>query len=906
MDASMATQNEMNFQFLDLHDLTDNDKGQLLNLLKTDTKTLKLPWKKVMKKDIIATKVESQQHQGCNIMTYPLMNTQSNEWQYNVSNDQVPTFVPRMQYGHAGFNLGAQFQDVNYNQENGQCNTPNRDMRRGVQSGYLNEPMQVYPQMFMYYSYPPNHSVSTQQVSGGQIYYSAPIYSSLPQSHPNTQTVSSNSNACPTYLPSHNVEPINNYVQHELSQPSNSAITKPMPQIVPHNGCVENTSIPNKPVCHQVNSHNTSQVAIVNSSMSQLSVKNENTANIENVCIEKVNMKEQCNTACTVNNNCKRKPEVKVEKVNVPYVNTVSNSIKTEQNGELENKLEMNQNGEIDRNLNNKIVFGTPTTTIKISSESISKVDKDIVQSKENIASKDSQNKTVTISNGSSTTSNSSSSTSSTPSAVTPPAATVRSYASLFRKDSSQSVKTRKSVDQQNGSIRTPTQREESTSSNTSENQSNVFCTVNDCKSMQNETLNLLDDPNTFRMAEHLTSYKMDTQTVSLLPRGLTNRSSYCYINSILQALLACPPFYNLFNSLPVSKNKGKNSSTYLIDNMIKFVREFSPLTEAARMPRKDRKDQRREDIDIYSGVAFEPSYIYAILKHKSFNGVFSVEGRQEDAEEFLSCLLNGINDEMTEIMKFINGHTVATENNINGDHGHDEEEWQIMGPKNKGSITREIEFEKTPLSDIFRGQLRSRVSRAGEQPTDNVQPFFTLQLDVQKADSVRSAFEILVGKDQLEGMTSSKTRQQIEAWKQVTLEKLPAVLILHLKWFVYNNDNYANGCSKILKGMEFPVDLKIDNKFLSPNTAKKLGPRQKQYKLFAVTYHDGRETTKGHYFTDVFHVGFGCWLRYDDSTVKTVPESSVLRPSSPRVPYLLYYRRADTIGSQTANTKAQ
>lgn len=84
--------------------------------------------------------------------------------------------------------------------------------------------------------------------------------------------------------------------------------------------------------------------------------------------------------------------------------------------------------------------------------------------------------------------------------------------------------------------------------------------------------------------------------------------------------------------------------------NRIKFVREFSPLTEAARMPRKDRKDQRREDIDIYSGVAFEPSYIYAILKHKSFNGVFSVEGRQEDAEEFLSCLLNGINDEMTEV----------------------------------------------------------------------------------------------------------------------------------------------------------------------------------------------------------------------------------------------------------------
>lgn len=54
------------------------------------------------------------------------------------------------------------------------------------------------------------------------------------------------------------------------------------------------------------------------------------------------------------------------------------------------------------------------------------------------------------------------------------------------------------------------------------------------------------------------------------------------------------------------------------------------------------------------------------------------------------------------------------------------------MGPKNKGAVTRCTEFGRTPLSDIFRGQLRSRVSRAGEQPTDNVQPFFTLQLDVQ------------------------------------------------------------------------------------------------------------------------------------------------------------------------------
>lgn len=67
---------------------------------------------------------------------------------------------------------------------------------------------------------------------------------------------------------------------------------------------------------------------------------------------------------------------------------------------------------------------------------------------------------------------------------------------------------------------------------------------------------------------EFLLNYQMDKQTVSLLPRGLTNRSNYCYINSILQALLACPPFYNLLMALPHSKTPSKMSSTPLIDNM--------------------------------------------------------------------------------------------------------------------------------------------------------------------------------------------------------------------------------------------------------------------------------------------------------------------------------------------------
>lgn len=35
---------------------------------------------------------------------------------------------------------------------------------------------------------------------------------------------------------------------------------------------------------------------------------------------------------------------------------------------------------------------------------------------------------------------------------------------------------------------------------------------------------------------------------------------------------------------------------------------------------------------------------------------------------------------------------------------------------------------------------------------------------------------------------------------------------------------------------------------------------------------------------------------RYDDSTVTQVPDAMVLKPKPPRMPYLLMYRRHDTL----------
>jgi ubiquitin carboxyl-terminal hydrolase 10 len=95
---------------------------------------------------------------------------------------------------------------------------------------------------------------------------------------------------------------------------------------------------------------------------------------------------------------------------------------------------------------------------------------------------------------------------------------------------------------------------------------------------------------------------------------------------------------------------------------------------------------------------------------------------------------------------------------------------------------------------------------------------------------------------------------------------------------------------------VQYNNNILIFTEFLSSNLRKLVQKNGKPlYKLCAVTYHNGTQATNGHYIADGFHVQHN-WLRYNDNIVKCISEDDVLKPKSPSVPYLLYYKRCAAI----------
>ncbi|KAF9559930.1 hypothetical protein EC968_006396 [Mortierella alpina] len=357
-------------------------------------------------------------------------------------------------------------------------------------------------------------------------------------------------------------------------------------------------------------------------------------------------------------------------------------------------------------------------------------------------------------------------------------------------------------------------------------------------------------------IADVLHKYKPTYTSALIQPRGLVNNGNMCFMNAILQPLLHCPPFYNLLMQIGKYVVHSFKSSTPLVDSLIMFLNEF-------HVSKKNQPDY---------GPPFVPEYVYdAVRGLKRFD---SMRGRQEDCQEFMGFLLDGLHEEFYAAMK--EKPPGSTSNGImehdDSESGVSEDEWmEVTGPKNKASHTRSTQFSETPISTIFSGQLRSILRIPSQKDSVTLEPFQSLQLDLTP-DNVVTIEDALLNStipEVLDGFTSSeKGGITVEATKKIFIEHVPPVLVLHLKRFIYKD----GGTQKLHKEVGYKTVLNLQPELISPSRRPSSAI---PYKLFGVVYHHGRTAAGGHYTCDVLRQNSE-WLHIDDTNITTISEADV------------------------------
>lgn len=334
--------------------------------------------------------------------------------------------------------------------------------------------------------------------------------------------------------------------------------------------------------------------------------------------------------------------------------------------------------------------------------------------------------------------------------------------------------------------------------------------------------------------------------------KGLSNLGNTCFMNSILQCLSSTPGLAEYFLSRKYEEDVPKVSR--LVDSFAEVIDEL--WTRAI-------------------GGAVVPLSLKTEIGRRApqFVGY-----SQQDSQEFLRFLVDGLHED-TNMAKLRPSQVPRIPDGLAG------EEVARMAQENYR------QYAVSYMSDLFSGHTRSTLTclECGFESV-TVEPMWDLSVpvvdsrDTYGRDITCSLVECLqsfVTAETLDGNempTCERCRQRRRSTKALRVERLPQILVLHLKRFSYTIRSRA----KISTEVRFPLQS-LD---MAPYTTQHQRHQPALYDLFAVSNHSGG-LGGGHYTAYCCYPG-GSWHHFNDSSVSECDASSVRGPQA----YVLFYRR--------------
>jgi ubiquitin carboxyl-terminal hydrolase 10 len=215
------------------------------------------------------------------------------------------------------------------------------------------------------------------------------------------------------------------------------------------------------------------------------------------------------------------------------------------------------------------------------------------------------------------------------------------------------------------------------------------------------------------------------------------------------------------------------------------------------------------------------------------------------------------------------------------------------VGHKQKAAVTRSAGHlsAESPITKIFGGKIRSEFKVPGNKNSVTLEPYQSIQLDIgsPQVNNVIDALKGLTKPETMHGEFNSARGTKVKATKQIFIDSLPPVLILHLKRFQY--DSVTRGTQKIWKQIGYPLELEIPKEIFPPqrrNLLSAQGGLAPKYRLIGVIYHHGKNASGGHYTVDIRRQDGREWIRIDDTVIRRVRSEDVAQAGSEQDPKVL------------------